>query len=37
MILELDHTFIAVSPNAPEAELLRDFGLTEGLPNQHRG
>lgn len=37
MTLELDHIFIAVSANAPEAELLKSFGLTEGSPNQHLG
>lgn len=37
MNLELDHIFIAVSPNAPEAELLKAFGLSEGTPNQHLG
>ncbi|HMT91491.1 hypothetical protein [uncultured Thiothrix sp.] len=37
MTLELDHIFIAVAPNAPEAELFRDFGLIEGTPNQHLG
>ncbi|WP_020396874.1 VOC family protein [Thiolinea disciformis] len=37
MNLELDHIFIAVTANAPEAELLTNFGLTEGTPNQHQG
>lgn len=35
--LEVDHIFIAVQANAPEAELLKDFGLTEASPNQHKG
>ncbi|WP_298611455.1 hypothetical protein [uncultured Thiothrix sp.] len=37
MTLELDHIFIATTANAPEAELLKDFGLTEGTANQHLG
>lgn len=35
--MELDHVFIGVAPGAPEAELLRDFGLEEGSGNRHRG
>lgn len=37
MALILDHIFIAVQANAPEAELLKNFGLSEGTPNQHLG
>jgi hypothetical protein len=35
--MELDHVFICVKPGAPEADQLREFGLTEGSPNQHPG
>jgi len=35
--MELDHLFICVNHGAPEAELLKDFGLTEGPPNRHPG
>lgn len=34
---ELDHVFILVAEGAPEADLLVDFGLTEGEPNIHPG
>jgi hypothetical protein len=34
---ELDHVFICTAAGAPEADLLRDFGLTEGPPNVHPG
>jgi hypothetical protein len=34
---ELDHVLIWVSPRAPEAERLVEFGLTEGSPNVHAG
>ncbi len=34
---ELDHLFICCEAGAPEAELLRDFGLTEGPANVHPG
>lgn len=37
MTFELDHIFICVTEGAPEAELLIDFGLTEGEPNTHPG
>ena len=37
MSVELDHVFICVSPDAPEAEALREIGLTEGTPNTHPG
>lgn len=33
----LDHLFICTAPGAPAAELLRQFGLTEGSPNRHPG
>lgn len=36
-MLELDHVFVIVSPNAPEAQALIDLGLTEGVPNSHPG
>ncbi len=35
--MELDHVFICVSPGAPEAETLIEFGFTEGLSNHHPG
>lgn len=35
--MQLDHLFIRASPGAPEAELLRRFGLTEGTGNRHPG
>jgi hypothetical protein len=34
---ELDHLFICVTEEAPEAESLIQFGLREGSPNQHPG
>ncbi len=34
---ELDHVFILVADGAPEADLLINFGLTEGEPNVHPG
>lgn len=34
---ELDHLFICTDVGAPEADLLRDFGLTEGPSNVHPG
>lgn len=37
MTLVIDHIFIATQVNAPEAELLTTFGLSEGTPNQHLG
>jgi len=33
----LDHIFICTAIGAPAAEKLRQFGLTEGLPNHHPG
>ena len=36
-MFELDHVFICTSENAPEAEHLVQFGLTEGTPNIHPG
>ncbi len=35
--MEVDHIFIAAKRGAPEAELLRAFGLTEGSANVHPG
>lgn len=35
--MEIDHIFIAVKPHAPEADVLRAFGLQEGTPNRHVG
>ena len=37
MSLVIDHIFIATQVNAPEAELLKAFGLIEGTQNQHLG
>jgi hypothetical protein len=37
MSLELDHVFVWTSAGAPEAERLKDFGLTEGASNTHPG
>jgi len=35
--MELDHVFVRTTFNAPEADLLRQFGLTEGSGNTHPG
>ena len=35
--MEIDHIFICVPPNANEAELLIDFGFSEGSSNNHPG
>ncbi|MEM8531030.1 MAG: VOC family protein [Chloroflexota bacterium] len=35
--MEIDHIFICVKPEALEAEMLKEFGLTEGTANQHLG
>ena len=35
--MELDHIFICTGNGAPEAELLKAFGLTEGSRNLHPG
>lgn len=35
--MQIDHLFIRTFPHAPEAELLRTFGLTEGSGNHHPG
>jgi hypothetical protein len=35
--MQLDHIFIRTSVGAPQAELLRDIGLTEGSGNRHPG
>jgi hypothetical protein len=37
MRIELDHLFVCTAPGAPEAEKFVQFGLHEGLPNQHPG
>ena len=37
MTLELDHMFICTAVDAPEADQLVAFGLTEGAPNYHPG
>jgi hypothetical protein len=34
---EVDHVFVCVEVNAPEADLLVSFGITEGEPNVHPG
>lgn len=36
-MLQLDHLFILVSPQAPEADALLDIGLLEGPSNAHPG
>lgn len=35
--MEIDHIFIKATDNAPEAELLKNIGLTEGSSNHHAG
>jgi hypothetical protein len=35
--MEVDHIFICTECNAPAAELLKSFGLTEGSSNKHPG
>jgi hypothetical protein len=37
MCVELDHLFVCVAKGAPEAEVLLNFGLREGMPNRHPG
>lgn len=37
MRFELDHLFVCVTEEGPEAETLIQFGLREGSPNQHPG
>jgi Glyoxalase-like domain len=37
MQLELDHFFVCVAPDAVEAEVLKAFGLTEGIRRVHQG
>jgi len=37
MAMEIDHIFICAKPGAPEAELLKQFGLQEGSANHHPG
>lgn len=34
---ELDHVFVCTDVGAPEAEVLVDFGLSEGTANRHPG
>lgn len=36
-LMQLDHFFILTEESAPEAELLRNFGLAEGTSNDHPG
>jgi hypothetical protein len=36
-MVELDHVFVCVAPEAPEADTLAAFGLVEGTPNTHPG
>jgi hypothetical protein len=35
--MQIDHIFIRVQPGGPEAEALREFGLSEGSGNVHPG
>lgn len=35
--MQIDHVFIRVAPGGPEADLLREFGLSEGSGNVHPG
>ena len=35
--MEIDHIFVCVAPKAIEAELLVDFGFSEGSANNHPG
>lgn len=35
--IELDHIFICAAPGAPVADILIDFGLSEGSRNTHTG
>lgn len=35
--MEVDHIFICTQYGAPEAEILKTFGLTEGSSNRHSG
>ncbi|MEH2079204.1 MAG: VOC family protein [Nostoc sp.] len=37
MQLELDHIFVCVEPEAPPADILTAFGLTEGTRGIHQG
>lgn len=36
-MFELDHIFICTTEGAAEADVLAEFGLTEGAPNTHPG
>ena len=35
--MQIDHIFIRVQPGGPEADALREFGLSEGSGNRHPG
>ncbi len=35
--MEIDHIFVCVARSAESADLLSDFGLSEGTANRHRG
>ena len=35
--MQIDHVYIRAYAGAPEAQLLREFGLTEGTANTHPG
>lgn len=35
--MKIDHVFLRAKRNAPEADLLREFGLVEGGGNRHAG
>ncbi|WP_214662406.1 VOC family protein [Amazonocrinis nigriterrae] len=35
--MEIDHIFVCVELQVPEAEFLKDFGLTEGIRRIHQG
>lgn len=35
--MKIDHIFVRAKRNAPEADLLGEFGLTEGSGNKHPG
>ena len=35
--MKIDHVFLRAKRNAPEGDLLREFGLVEGSGNRHPG
>jgi hypothetical protein len=35
--MQIDHIFIRVQPGGPEADVLREFGMSEGSGNVHPG